>query len=78
MGVTSIHITVWADHFAQWPKDLPICCHAEGANMAAAILLAHLHDRPVHICHISRKDEIETVKAAKAKGIKVTQRKEGY
>jgi carbamoyl-phosphate synthase/aspartate carbamoyltransferase/dihydroorotase len=40
--------------------------------MAAAILLAHLHDRAVHICHISRKDEIETVKAAKQKGIKVT------
>ncbi len=40
--------------------------------MAAVILLAHLHDRSVHLCHISRKDEIEIIRKAKERGIKVT------
>lgn len=63
---------VWMEHFKHWPKDFPICCHSEGSNMAAVILLASLYDRPVHICHLSRKDEIELVRQAKLKGIKVT------
>src|SRR5262249_25637402 len=49
-----------------------ICCHAEAQNLATVILLASLNDRHVHICHVSRKDEIELIRAAKAKGIKVT------
>jgi carbamoyl-phosphate synthase/aspartate carbamoyltransferase/dihydroorotase len=44
----------------------------EGANLAAIILIASLHNRKVHICHVSRKDEIEIIKAAKEKGLQVT------
>ncbi len=33
---------------------------------------ASLHNRPVHICHVARKDEIEIIKKAKLKGIPVT------
>jgi carbamoyl-phosphate synthase/aspartate carbamoyltransferase/dihydroorotase len=40
--------------------------------MAAAILLAHLYSRPIHICHVSRKDEILVIKAAKERGLPVT------
>ena len=34
--------------------------------------LASLHNRPVHICHVARKEEIEVIKKAKLKGIPVT------
>eukprot|EP01119_Soliformovum_irregulare_P023190 TRINITY_DN8076_c0_g1_i1.p1 TRINITY_DN8076_c0_g1~~TRINITY_DN8076_c0_g1_i1.p1 ORF type:complete len:1840 (+),score=660.19 TRINITY_DN8076_c0_g1_i1:1160-6679(+) len=65
-------MSYWMEHFKNWPKDVPICCHSEGANLAAVILLAHINDRSVHLCHVSRKDEIELIRSAKAKGIKVT------
>ena len=61
----------WMEHFEHWPKDATICCLAETAHLASMLLLAHLHNRSVHICHVSRKDEIEVIKAAKQKGIKV-------
>ncbi len=40
--------------------------------MAAGILFAAIYDRPVHIAHISLKEEILLIKAAKERGIKVT------
>ena len=46
-------------HFEQWPASAPLCVHAEGRSTAAAILLASLYDRPVHVCHVARREEIE-------------------
>ena len=40
--------------------------------MAAAILFSALFDRPVHIAHISLKEEILLIKSAKERGFKVT------
>ena len=34
--------------------------------------MAALYDRPVHICHVSRRDEITVIRAAKERGWKVT------
>lgn len=62
----------WLPHFAAWPQDWPLCAHAEGKTMAAAILLATLYDRPVHICHVSLAEEIALIRAAKERGLKVT------
>ena len=45
-------------HFEQWPKDHLICMHAEGHTTAAVILLCELYKRPVHICHVARKEEV--------------------
>ncbi|MGH2521211.1 MAG: amidohydrolase family protein [Anaerolineales bacterium] len=61
-------------HAAHWPasRDRPLLCHAEGRTVAAAILAAHLAGRAIHICHVSRKDEIELIAAAKDKGVRVT------
>jgi dihydroorotase-like cyclic amidohydrolase len=59
-------------HFQSWPKAKPIAAHAEGRSLATVILLAALHDRPVHVCHVSLKEEILLIRAAKEKGIKVT------
>ncbi|XP_074041253.1 carbamoyl-phosphate synthetase 2, aspartate transcarbamylase, and dihydroorotase rudimentary isoform X1 [Leptinotarsa decemlineata] len=65
-------LDVWAKHLSNWPKRAPLCVHAERETTAAIILLAHLHNRPIHICHVARKEEIMLIKAAKEKGIKIT------
>ena len=65
-------ITTWMPHFANWPKHSPLAIHAEGKTLGTAILLADIYDRPVHLCHVSRKDEILLIRAAKEKGLKVT------
>ena len=33
-------------------------CHAEGRTTAAILLLAELAERPVHIAHVARKEEV--------------------
>ncbi|HEY2979748.1 MAG TPA: amidohydrolase family protein [Anaerolineales bacterium] len=65
-------MTLWMPHFEKYPKGYPIVVHAESRSMAAAILYAAIYDRPIHIAHISLKEEILLIKAAKEKGIKVT------
>jgi carbamoyl-phosphate synthase/aspartate carbamoyltransferase/dihydroorotase len=66
------HMDLWAEHFKNWPKSTPIAVHAEGRTLAAAILMADLYTRHVHLCHVSRREEIILIKAAKQKGINVT------
>jgi len=65
-------MTWWMPHFQKFPKDYPIVLHSESRTMAAGILFAALYDRPIHIAHISLKEEILLIKAAKEHGIKVT------
>ncbi|MBI4730902.1 MAG: amidohydrolase family protein [Chloroflexi bacterium] len=65
-------MTLWQSHFQNWPKGLPIVAHSESRSMAAVILMAAIYDRPVHIAHISLKEEVLLIKAAKERGIKVT------
>ncbi|EDV38357.1 uncharacterized protein Dana_GF21836, isoform C [Drosophila ananassae] len=62
----------WQRHLTHWPKRAPIVCHAEKQSTAAVILMAHLLDRPVHICHVARKEEIQLIRGAKEKGMRVT------
>ncbi|NJC99027.1 MAG: amidohydrolase family protein [Anaerolineae bacterium] len=65
-------MTLWMPHFINFPKSAPIVLHSESRTMAAGILFAAVYDRPVHIAHISLKEEILLIKAAKERGIKVT------
>ena len=65
-------MTLWQKHFQNWPKDMPIVAHAESRSMAGIILMAALYDRPVHIAHVSLQEEIQLIKAAKERGIRVT------
>jgi carbamoyl-phosphate synthase/aspartate carbamoyltransferase/dihydroorotase len=65
-------MTIWMKHFQNWPKNMPIVAHSESRSMAAVILMAAIYDRPVHIAHISLKEEILLIKAAKERGIQVT------
>lgn len=66
------NLGVWEKHLNNWPKKAPLCVHAEGETTAAILLLANLCNRPIHICHVARKEEIVIIKAAKEKGLKVT------
>ncbi|MCC7119172.1 MAG: amidohydrolase family protein [Anaerolineales bacterium] len=65
-------MTLWRPHFESYPKAYPLVAHSESRTMAAAILFAAIYDRPIHIAHVSLKEEILLIKAAKEKGIKVT------
>ncbi len=65
-------MTLWMPHFEKYPKDYPIVVHAESRSMAAAILFSAIHERPVHIAHISLKEEVLLIRAAREKGIQVT------
>lgn len=65
-------MTVWQRHLQNWPKKMPVCAHAEREKTGAVILMASLLDRPIHICHVARKEEILIIKAAKERGLKVT------
>ncbi len=63
---------LWSAHFQRWPKGIPIVAHAEGRTMAAVILYAALHDRAVHLAHVSTREEIMLIRLAKERGFKVT------
>lgn len=65
-------MTLWMPHFENFPKSSPIVLHSESRTMAAGILFAAVYDHPVHIAHISLKEEILLIKATKERGIKVT------
>jgi carbamoyl-phosphate synthase/aspartate carbamoyltransferase/dihydroorotase len=66
------NMSLWMPHFEKYPKRYPIVAHAESRSMAAAILMAAIYDRPVHIAHISLREEIRLIRAAKERGIQVT------
>ncbi len=55
-----------------WPASKPIAVHAEGDAVAIAIAMAALYQRHIHICHVSRRDEIELIADAKTRGLDVT------
>jgi dihydroorotase-like cyclic amidohydrolase len=65
-------MTLWMGHFRHWPKQSPIVAHAEDRTLAAVILMASLFDRPIHLAHVSLRDEILLIRKAKEQGIKVT------
>ena len=65
-------MTLWMPHFEKYPKQYLIVVHAESRSMAAAILFAKIYDRPIHVAHVSLKEEILLIKAAKERGIQVT------
>jgi dihydroorotase len=58
--------------FRNWPKAKMIAMHAEGQSIAIGLGLAAAFGRPVHFCHVSRKEEIELIAAAKERGLPIT------
>ncbi len=58
--------------FQNWPHEKLIAMHAEKQSVAVGIGLAATYQRPVHFCHISRREEIELIADAKMRGLPVT------
>jgi dihydroorotase-like cyclic amidohydrolase len=58
--------------FSAWESEKPIMVHAERENVDKCIALAEKYGRRLHICHISQKKEVEMVRKAKKKKLKVT------
>lgn len=58
--------------FRRWPREKLIAMHAERQSVAVGIGLAAAYDRPIHFCHISRREEIELIADAKMRGLPVT------
>ncbi|NCP86087.1 MAG: hypothetical protein CO094_03255 [Anaerolineae bacterium CG_4_9_14_3_um_filter_57_17] len=65
-------MTIWLEHFRQWPGPAPMVVHAESRSMAAALAFSQLFNQPIHIAHISLKEEILLIRAAKERGVRVT------
>ncbi len=54
------------------PKEKPIMVHAEDSTIAKVLGLVAVYSKWVHFCHLSQASEIEMVKEAKRKKMKVT------
>jgi carbamoyl-phosphate synthase/aspartate carbamoyltransferase/dihydroorotase len=62
-------------HLLNWPESSPLLVHAEGGgrfSLGYMLGLAAIHQRPVHILHVAKRDEILLIRAAKEKGLPVT------
>ena len=65
-------LSLWKSHIANWPGHHPICVHATGQRLSAVLMLGMLYEKHIHVCHVSFKEDIELIRDAKAKGLKVT------
>jgi len=55
-----------------WPRDKPLCVHAEDRTVAMVLGLVASVGRGVHFCHVSEQVEIELIREAKERGLPVT------
>ncbi len=62
---------LWA-YMHTWPGPGPVAVHAEGIMLAAVIGLAAVTGTRVHVCHVSRRDEILLIRAAKERSLPIT------
>lgn len=69
MKFPSLNFVFLNQHLESWPSHLPVCVHAEGRTTAAALMMAHLAARPLHVCHVALREEILLIRSAKEKVI---------
>jgi len=65
-------LTVWMEHFESCPGKMPIVVRSESKTLAAVLMMAMMYDRAIHVCALSRREEIMVVREAKRRGAKVT------
>jgi len=58
--------------FIDWKSEKSILVHAEGPQLKTVLALAEKHNKKLHVCHITQKVEVEMVRQAKIKKIRVT------
>ena len=66
------NISVLRKYFIHCPDDMLMCFHSEVEMVGVVLYLASIYKKRVHICHVSRRDEIEMIRDAKEAGIDVT------
>ena len=65
-------LSVVAAYFGSWSTEKLIATDAKGPDLASCLLLASLHNRPLHVIDLQSEDDITLVSLSKAKGLKVT------
>jgi carbamoyl-phosphate synthase/aspartate carbamoyltransferase len=65
-------LSVVAAYFGSKTADKLITTDAKGPDLASCLLLASLHNRPLHVMDLQGEDDITIVSLSKAKGLKVT------
>ncbi len=70
LGIDSL--SALAQHFRTWPRHKPIVVHAQALPLAAAMGVAAIYRRWVHVAHVSREEEIRLIASAKEAGLPVT------
>jgi len=58
--------------FQRWNSPKPIAVHAEGESIAVVIGMAAALGQPVHLCHVSRREEVLLIAHAKQRGLPIT------
>jgi carbamoyl-phosphate synthase/aspartate carbamoyltransferase/dihydroorotase len=58
--------------FTAWESEKPIMVHAEGKKIEECIVLAKKYNRNLHICHISQREEVEMIRKAKKRKLRIT------
>lgn len=66
-------MVVWMNHIKNWNnKSRPICVHAESVTLGSILHIANLYKKHIHVCHVSKKEEIELIKLSRENGMNVT------
>lgn len=66
------NLQVLKNHFKYWPKNRPIMVHAEDKTLGVAVALAMVYDKWLHVCHLNKASELDLVRKARKKGLKIT------
>lgn len=70
-----LRVNDWASllaHFRTWPRGRVIAVHAEELSVPVAVGLAWAYGQRLHLCHISRREELAYIHAAKSQGAPIT------
>lgn len=71
-GLRLADLETWWRHLETWAEGRPIAVHAEGRSLGTVLLMASVLGRPIHVCHVSRRDEILMIRRARDRGVMVT------
>lgn len=64
--------SVWESVFQAWESDKPILLHAEGDHIGVLGELAAKYLRRIHVCHVARKSEVESIRNLKKRHVDVS------
>ncbi|CAG79327.1 hypothetical protein B0I72DRAFT_13866 [Yarrowia lipolytica] len=72
LGDNTTKVAAISEHFGAWPANKPIVTDATTTDLASILLLASLHNRPIHVTGVVDKNDIVLVAMAKERGLAVT------